>query len=177
MRFQKYTIFLTVFILLAFSGCTSSETPVNKSNVNTNANAAKNAPDNPLATQKTPEAETVNKAETIAPVVQAYCDAIRKKDNAALRNVYSQKALKELETDAKADNAASLVEYLSSEPVGDKCDVRNEQIQGDKAIAEVRTETYPNGIRMYFVKENGVWKMTNESPEIQSVKEGSNSSK
>lgn len=178
MRFQKYTIFLTFFILLTFNGCTSSETPTTNTAANINANTARNTADNPLATERTPEVQTINKAETIAPVVQAYCDAIRKKDNAALRNVYTQQALKSLEADAKADNASSLVEYLSSEPVGDKCEVRNEKIEGDKAIAEVRTETYPNGIRMYFVKENGVWKMTNESPDIQSVKEGTtNSSK
>ncbi|HSK71121.1 MAG TPA: hypothetical protein VK892_05465 [Pyrinomonadaceae bacterium] len=177
MRFQKYTIFLTILILLTFNGCTSSEAPITNTAANTNANIAKNTVENPLATEKTPALETVNTAGTIAPVVQAYCDAIRKKDNAALRNVYSQKALKELEADAKADNASTLVEYLSSEPVGDKCEVRNEKIEGDKAVAEVRTETYPNGIRMYFVKENGVWKMTNESPDIQPVKEGSNTSK
>lgn len=177
MRFQKYTILLTIFILLTFSGCTSSETPTNRA-ANTNANAAGNTvTNNPLATEKTPEVQTINKAETIAPVVQAYCDAIRKKDNAALRNVYTQQALKSLEADAKADNASTLIEYLSSEPVGDKCEVRNEKIEGDKAVAEVRTETYPNGIRMYFAKENGVWKMTGESPEIQSVKEKSNTSK
>ena len=96
---------------------------------------------------------------------------MRKKDDAALRKVYSQAALKTLEADMKAEKQTSLAEYLSTEPVGDKCEVRNERIEGERAIAEIRTATYPNGLKMYFVKENGAWKMLNESPEIESVKQ------
>ena len=72
----------------------------------------------------------------------------------------------------KADNIKSLVKFLEDDKVSDKlCEVRNEQINGDTAVAEIRAESYPNGIKVVFVKENGEWKMTNKSPAIDSVKQ------
>lgn len=179
MTFQKFVFLLMSFILFALSGCSSTETPTNKANANSsNANltAAKNT-NNPLGTTKKAQEETMNKAETIAPIVAAYCDAMRKKDDAALRKIYSRASLQKLEADMKAENEKSLAAYLSSEPVGSVCEVRNEQINGDKAVAEIRTETYPNGIKYVFVKEEGAWKLTSESPEFQSVRESTNSAR
>ena len=178
MSYQKSVILINAFILfssMTLSGCSSADAPKNAVNANmANSNVAKNSLNNPLATTKKADEATTNKAETIAPVVQAYCDAMRKKDDAALRKIYSRASLLKLEADMKAENEKSLAAYLSSEPVGDKpCEVRNEQINGDKAVAEIRTETYPNGIKVYFVKEEGVWKRTDESPEFESVKQTS----
>ena len=170
---MRILIFITTLILLTFTGCTSSEAPKSSTNANTtnagNTSAARSNADNPLATQSKPREETVNRAETVAPAVQAFCDALRRKDEAALRKIYSKASLAALEKDMRADKTNSLVEYLSNEPVGDKCEVRNEKIENDSAIAEVRTETYPNGVQMYFVKENNEWKITNESPELKNV--------
>jgi hypothetical protein len=177
MSFRRNLITTIAFIILTFTGCGEQPT-ANLSNVNSanaNSNAAKNT-NNPLATTKKADEETVNKAETIAPIVAAYCDAMRKKDDAALRKIYSRASLSKLEADMKAENERSLAEYLSTEPVGSICEVRNEQIQGDKAIAEIRTETYPNGIKYNFVREDGAWKITNESPDFQSVKQSSTNS-
>jgi hypothetical protein len=177
MSFQKYIILTVGLVLLTFSGCSTTETPTNSANANAaaNANVARANTNDPLATTKKAEEATTNQAETISPVVQAYCDAMRKKDDAALRRVYSQASLKKLEADMKAEKETSLAEYLSTEPVGAKCEVRNEQIQGDRAVAEIRNESYPNGIKYNFVKENGEWKMTTESPEVEAVKQTSNS--
>ena len=180
MSFQKSIVFiilLTGFILLTLSGCGGSENAnITLQNSTPNANVARANSDNPFNTTKKSAEETVNKAETIAPIVAAYCDAMRKKDDAALRKIYSRASLGKLEADMKAENEKSLAEYLSSEPVGSICEVRNELIQGDKAIAEIRTETYPNGIKYNFVKEDGAWKITNESPDFQSVKQSSTNS-
>ncbi len=127
----------------------------------------------PLNTTKTPEAATTNNAPTLAPVVQKYYEALKKKDDAALRKIYSQATLKSLEEDMKDENKKSLAAFITElEPVPDQpFTVRNEQINGDTAVAEMRGGSYPNGIRIKFVKENGEWKMTNESPEVQSVKQ------
>lgn len=173
-------LFLTVFLI----GCGAAENSNTATNTNaiSNANAATANASNPLATTKTPEVSTTNNAPTLAPVVQNYYQALQKKDDAALRRIYSQAALKSLEADMKAEKKNSLVEFITElEPVPDKpFEVRNEQIQGDTAIAEMRGGSYPNGIKIKFVRENGEWKMTNESPEIQSVKQStanSNSAK
>ena len=171
---MRLFILPTFFVFTIFLiGCTSSETPTNTNSANKTANVALSNTNNPLATNKAPEAATTNNAPTLAPVVQKYYEALKKKDDAALRKIYSQATLKDLEADMKAEKKTSLVEFITElEPVPDKpFEVRNEEIQGDTAIAEMRGGSYPNGIKIKFVKENGEWKMTNESPEIQSVKQ------
>ncbi len=174
--------YILLFLTITLIGCNSSETPVNTANTKSaNTNAATGgggaadggAADNPLNTTKMPEAATTNNAPTLAPVVQNYYAALQKKDDAALRRVYSRETLKSLEADMREENKRSLVEFITElEPVPDTpFTVRNEQIQGDTAVAEMRGGSYPNGIKIKFVRENGEWKMTNESPEIQSVKQ------
>ncbi len=176
--------YILLFFTACIIGCGGSETLTNTASTGKPANT--NAPiagaDNPLKTTKTPEAATTNNAPTLAPVVQSYYEALKKKDDAALRKIYSQATLKTLEDDMKSENKKSLVEFIIElEPAPDTpFTVRNEQIQGDTGVAEMRGGSYPNGIKIKFVKENGEWKMTNESPEIQSVKQStanSNSAK
>ena len=163
-------LFLTVFLI----GCSTSEN--SNTAINTKPSAANSVTsnaDNPLNTTKAPEAATTNSAPTLSPVVQAYYAALKTKDDAALKKIYSQETLKSLEADMKADKKTSLSAFITEvEPVPDQpFEVRNEQIQGDTAVAEMRGGSYPNGIKIKFVRENGEWKMTNESPEIQSVKQ------
>lgn len=177
MNFSKILVFTIFSMILIFSGCggTATENKVQNANTaNTTANAPKNSNGGLTATTPTPE-ETKNQAETITPVYKAYCAAMEKKDEAAIRKIYSQETLKMFEADMKADGIKSLVEFLSTDKVTTKlCEVRNEQIQGETAIAEVRAEGYPNGIKIKFVKENGEWKMTNQSNAYDDVKKTGN---
>jgi hypothetical protein len=171
--------FILLFLTGFFIGCGTSEN--SNTAINTKPSAANvitsNA-DNPLSTTKAPEAATTNSAPTLAPVVQAYYAALKMKNDAALKKIYSQETLKSLEADMKSEKKTSLVEFITElEPVPDRpFEVRNEQIQGDTAIAEMRGGSYPNGIKIKFVRENGEWKLTNESPEIQSVKQSASNS-
>jgi hypothetical protein len=181
MTFQKYFVLLGISILFTFSGCRAPETATNATNTGANAansGSAKANADNPFNTTKKAEETTTNRAETVAPVVAAYYEALKKKDDAALRKIYSRETLQSLEADMKEEKAKSLVAFITElEPVPDQpFEVRNEQVQGDTAIAELRGGAYPNGIKIKFVKENGEWKLTNESPEFQSVKQTANSS-
>lgn len=181
MTFQKYFVLFGFFILFAFSGCSAPETAINTTNTAANAvnsGATKANADSPFNTTKTAEEATTNRAETVAPTVAAYYQALKKKDDAALRKIYSRETLQSLETDMKEEGAKSLAAFITElEPVPDQpFEVRNEQVNGDTAIAELRGGAYPNGIKIKFVKENGEWKMTNESPEFQSVKQTGNNS-
>lgn len=177
----KIIFYLTILAsaLLLF-GCGGSGTANNSSNANapvTNTNTA-SANQNSIEPTKKAEVETTNNAPTLSPVVKAYCEAMIKKDDAALRKVYSSDTLAILEKDMKDEGKTSLVEFLSEiEPIKDasKCTARNEKIEGDKAIANIKNENMPNGIDVEFVKENGEWKLTNKSPEINSVKESATS--
>ena len=181
MTFQKYFVLLGISILFTFSGCSAPETATNATNTGANAansGSAKANADNPFNTTKKAEETTTNRAETVAPVVAAYYEALKKKDDAALRKIYSRETLQSLEKDMKDEGAKSLAAFITElEPVPEKpFEVRNEQVQGNTAIAEMRGGAYPNGIKIKFVRENGEWKMTNESPEFQSVKQTANSS-
>ncbi len=173
MRFQ--IIILTTILLTLLTGCRSTETTVNTNNTAavSNVNTATANTNNPLSTTATPKTETTNNAPTLTSIVKAYYDALKSKDDAALRKVYSQDTLKSLEEDMKADKEKSLVKFVTgTDLVPDKpFEVRNEKIDGDTGVAEMRGGSYPNGIVIKFVKENGEWKMTNESPDFQAVKQ------
>jgi hypothetical protein len=161
-------IFLfTVFAMSAFlAGCGGG---TNKPNANAanNTNVPKANTNNPLAvTTPTPES-TTNNAPTLTPVYKAYCDAKVKNNEAALRKIYSSDTIKHFEEQMKADKIKSLIKFLEDDQISGKlCEVRNEQITGDSAVAEIRSDSYPNGIKIVFVKENGEWKMTNRSPAL-----------
>lgn len=181
MSFQNlFLTFLFIPLILQF-GCFSGELSKdnNSKDLPKASNSGKTKPElnKPLSTKKTPLLEKFNSAEKIAPVVKAYCDAMRKKDDAALAKVYSKTSLSQLQNDMSEEGTKSLSEYLSSEPVGDKCEVRNEKIDGNTAIALVITETYPNGIQIKFMKEKNSWKMTNQSAELDVVKSTEKASK
>ncbi len=172
MRFQILIFSSILIFTIILTGCPGNSPTTNGNSTNVPANVANNSiANNGLNTTVKTPASTTNDAPTIAPVFKAYCDAMTKKDEAAIRKLYSTATLKSLEADMKAENQKSLVKYLEADQVSNKlCEVRNEKIQGDTAIAEVKTEGAPNGFAIKFVKENGEWKITTESPELDSVK-------
>lgn len=170
---MRYKIFFLISISAVFLfGCASAETPVNNNIANKNTNITVTNTENPLETSKTPETATTNNAPTITPVVLAYCEAFVKKDEAAFRKVFSQETLKQYEGEMKSDKKNSLIEFFADteSPNNKVCEARNEKIEGNTAVAEIRTDNAPNGVKYKFVKENGEWKWTNEIPEIQSMK-------
>jgi hypothetical protein len=179
MRFKAIIFFISTILTL---GCGNTETTNGNQNSvnapNTNTNTKTNA-DNPLETTKKAEVATTNNAPTLTPVVKAYCEAIIKKDEAALRKIYSQDTLKVFEKDMKAENKTSLAEFLSElDPIKDvnQCSARNEKIEGDKAVANIKNENMTTGFDIEFVKENGEWKLTNKSSDFESVKQSATNS-
>jgi hypothetical protein len=178
MRFQ-ILIFSTILIFCCFlTGCPGNQPTANtSSNANQTVVVDPNKSGSNLATNKTPTEATRNDAPTLKPVFTAYCDAMTKKDDAALRKVYSQATLKAHEAAMKDENEKSLAKYLEADRVSNKlCEIRNEKIEGDVGIAEVKTEGAPNGVKYKFIKENGEWKLTNEFPDFTDVKKSAESS-
>ena len=173
MTFNKILILTIAFLLVISSACSDSADTNTKPNVNSaNANIANAETNSPVAVTTPTPAVTTNQAETIKPVVMAYYEALKTKNEAALRKVYSSDTLESLEKDMKSEGKKSLVQFVTeTDPVPDKpFEVRNEQINGDVAVAEIRGGSYPNGIRIQFVKENGEWKMTNINPDFEKPK-------
>ena len=163
---KTYLLIALILSSLFISGCGDSTTPTNSNNAATNRPANGNTNVNSLTPQTpTPEA-TSNNAPTLTPVYKAYCAAWVKKDEAALRKVYSSDTIADFEKTMKEDGIKSLADFLSDDKASNElCEARNEKISGDTATAEVRTLGYPNGIVVVFVKENGEWKLTNRRPE------------
>jgi len=165
----------------ACGGGGGNTTPNPNSNNKPNANVANTAaasPDSPVATNRQADAPTSNDAPTIGPVVQAYYAALKKKDDAALQNILTAAYLKKVMADARAEKQASIAAYLAEIDLPDKpVEVRNEKIDGDKAIAEIKGGAYLNWTPFIFVNEGGKWKFTGASPVIQSVTSGANKAK
>ena len=160
-----YLLIATLFTALLFSACGGD--PANTANANANRGNT-TAPTNTNAlTPQTPTPEaTTNNAPTLTPVYKAYCAAWVKKDEAALRKIYSSDTIADFEKKMKADGIKTLADFLSDDKASNElCEARNEKITGDVATAEVKTLGYPNGILVVFVKENGEWKLTNRRPE------------
>jgi hypothetical protein len=176
---MHFKILLIISALALFLACGPKETP---KNTNTTAVPNVNVPNttttSPVSNTK-PEAAKTNEAESLKPVVSAYYEALKKKDDAGLRKIYSAETLKTLEEDMKAEKKSSLSEYISElEPAPvQPFEVRNEEIKGEAGIAEIKGGAYVNWTKIKFVKEAGAWKMTDESPEFDSVKSAANSTK
>lgn len=164
---KTYLLIALILSSLLIAACGDSTTPTNSNNAAANRPANGNTNANSVLAAQTPTPEaTSNNAPTLTPVYKAYCAAWVKKDEAALRKVYSSDTIADFEKTMKEDGIKSLADFLSDDKASNElCEARNEKISGDTATAEVRTLGYPNGIVVVFVKENGEWKLTNRRPE------------
>ncbi len=166
MRSRIFLVLAILILAVSFIGCSGGAAPTNSNTTNTsNTNSS-----DPLATKMPAPELTTNAAPTLTPVYKAYCEALKKKDEAVLRKIYSSDTIKYFEGEMKADKVPSLIKYLESDGEGKICEIRNEQINGDSAVAEIRGDTYPNGIKVVFVKQNGEWKLTNKSSVLDPAK-------
>lgn len=168
LRNFSYVLFFCTAVFAA--GCGDIATPANTGNANTGNRNAANAPaanaNNPVAvTTPTPD-QVTNNAPTLTPVYKAYCAAVVKKDDAAIRKFFDTETLKEFEKQMKADGIKSISEYV--DPVTNEiCEVSNERFNGDKAVARVITKSYPPpGYEVLWIKENGEWKMSSMDPKV-----------
>jgi len=174
----KLTFFIIISIFsIILTACPSAEQPkTNNANI-TNSAANKPVSNSNQITVPTPKPETAmtNNAPTLAPVVASYYDALKKKDDAGVRKVLSAEFIKTLEADMKDEGKNSLVEFiLELDKIPEKpVEVRNEKIEGDKATAELKGGMNVNWTTYIFRKENGEWKMTNEFPDVNEVKNSS----
>ena len=174
MRLNLILTFVTGIVLVA-AGCGESTTPTGGSNTNVaNANSITNvnAPagnTGGLETTKKPEAATTNNAPTIAPVVQTYYDALKKKDDALVKSVMSQEFIKSVEADMKAEKKTNMAAYMAEyDTIPEKpVEVRNEKIEGNNAVAELKGGAYLNWTPFAFVNEGGKWKFTGGSPVLK----------
>ena len=185
MRIPTSIFILLATIILLTAGC-SGNADSNVANGNrsivTNSPAANvSSVNSPVETTKKPIGETANNAPTLAPVVNAYYDALRKKDDAALRDILSAAYFAKVSADMKKEKKSGMAAYLAEyDTVPEKpMEVRNEKITGDKAMAEIKGGAYVNWTSIGFSNEGGKWKLNGESADINNVTSapGANTSK
>jgi hypothetical protein len=169
MRLQVILLFAIVLVSLAAFGCGGGTTSPNLNGGN--VNTAGGNTNNPLqTTTRTPE-PTTNNAPTLTPIVKAYCAAMVKNDEAAIRKIYSSDTIKDFEKQMKDEKIKSLVKFLEDDKMsGTPCEATNEKINGDTALVTIITDKYPKGLEVKFIKENGEWKLTNSVPDLDAVK-------
>ncbi len=167
MKSKTLLLFAISLSTILSSACGSSgPANVNAPNTNApNANAPKANTNNPLAvTTPTPD-QITNNAPTLAPVYKAYCAAVVKKDEAAIRKFYTADTIKNFEEQMKDADVKTLSKFLEDDGITNEvCEVSNERIVGEKAVGKIKTKAYPNGFDVLFVKENGEWKMSTMDP-------------
>lgn len=172
----RFALFITVLsAIVIFAACGGTEPTSNTSNSNSSkANTTNSTAENTaVSTTSKPAEQTTNNAPTLQGVFTSYCAAMERKDEAGIRRVYSKDTLAEFEKQMKEEGAKNLVEFLSTDQVTTAlCEIRNEVITGDTAVATVRTAGMPQGnVQVVFVKEGNEWKLTNRTPDLNSVKE------
>lgn len=167
---SKIFIFTAIALFsISMLGCGGNTPTAN--NAAANNTAANGNTNSPVETKTPAPVETTNNAPTLTPVFKAFCDAKIKKDETALRKVYSADTIKNFESQMKDEKVTSLVKFLEDEKVTAKlCEISNEVITGDKAVALIMYDSYPKGLKVQFVKENGEWKMTTQAPDFDAIK-------
>jgi len=171
MQFKIFLI-LVLVIAAALTGCGGPTITTNVSNTNTaNANVNTTTPvdNSALGTVKKPEAATTNNAPTLTPVVQAYYEALKTKDAALLKSVMSKEFIASVEADMKEEKKTNIAAYLAEfDKIPEKpVEVRNEKIEGNDAVAEIKGGTYVNWTPFAFINEGGKWKFTGGSPVLK----------
>lgn len=161
MRYQILFLFIISSFLISCGGNTN-QTPNNnlatpKPNTNTQGNSL-------ITNTPTPTAK-VDDATTIKPTIDGFYEALKKKDEAGVKKYLSAAALKYWEDEAKKEKKTWFAFLLENEdPIDAKREVRNEKIQGEKALAELKGGPLGVWTPISFIKENGEWKF--DSPAV-----------
>lgn len=168
---MRYFLLSTFIFTLIFTGCTNPGEPAANTNTAKPANSANTATANtnsPLGTTKRPEAATTNNAPTVTPIVEGFYAALQKKDEGEVKKFLSAQALKYYQDEAKAENKnwlAYLLEY--EDPVSEKREVRNEKVDGNTAVAEIKGGSLGVWTKFKFVQENGEWKLASPKENLE----------
>lgn len=163
MRYQILFLFIISSFLISCGGG-ENDTP-NKPPTNTTPNINKPSNNSGIPTTTATPTAKVDDATTIKPTIDGFYEALKKKDEAGAKKYLSAAALKYWETEAKAEKKTWFAFLLENEdPIDAKREVRNEKIQGEKALAELKGGPLGVWTPISFVKENGEWKF--DSPAV-----------
>jgi hypothetical protein len=158
--------------LTLLTGCSKNANNANGTNTTVTSNAG--ASPSPSVAQPSPTATTTTttvSASTPTEAFNAYYEAIKRKDVAAFRTLFSKGTLGMLEERAKQQKTTldevikEGMEEASKEVPASVPPTRNEKVDGDKATLEVNDEKKGKWETLNFVREGGQWKLTFDDDE------------
>ena len=143
----------SAFVLAACKQAANTNNTNNSNNSNTTSNTTANK-------NTTPPASTGDYSTPTA-AFKTFYEAAKANDVEGLKRSFSKRTMEEVTKDAAKSNKTvdeSLKEISKDTPVG-LPEIRNEKIEGDKATAEMKDDKMDRWIKVYFVKEDGKWKI------------------
>jgi len=143
----------------------------NANNTATNGNANANSSSHPPMNTVRNDGPTENNAPTLGPVVQQYNEALKTKNDQMLRDTLSASLTKSLEDDMKAAKRKDFAAYVAETDYqpGQVIEVRNEKINGNKGVAQLKGGQYKVWTAFSFTLENRKWRLDNGSPELDNM--------
>lgn len=160
---------LTAAVALTLAGCNkeaSNTGGANTTNINTAGPTAPPVYGDPKTSSPSATPITSTPASTPTAAFKAYYEAVKRKDAAAVKNLFSKATLKTLEDEAKRKNKSFDEVFNEGLEMAGKGipetvpETRNERIEGDRAWLEVKNETRDRWDPARFVKEDGQWKIS-----------------
>jgi hypothetical protein len=167
MKNYFYLSILFITLILFTGSCGGG--PSANSNANVSVNAVNGNAAQPSNSK--PAEPTVNNAPTLTPVVEQFYDALKNKDDAKLKETLTADFEKQIEGDMQETKEKSIAVYVAKTDYrpGEAIEVRNEKINGNRATAEIRGGAYKNWTAFDFALENGKWRFTGGSPDIENM--------
>ncbi len=155
---MRYLLLILILLSVSvFINC-SGPNPANDTATQSNSKPTTSPAGIPTPVPSVPASAT-NNAPTLAPVVSGFFEALLKKDEAGVKKYLSAAALKYWEDEGKTAKK-TWIAYLMEDydPIAEKREVRNEKIEGERAVAEIKGGNLGVWTQTDFVRENGEWK-------------------
>jgi hypothetical protein len=155
------SIMLALCALALATACSTG--PATNSNGAVTANNANSSNTRPATTASTPQATASGALSSPTKAFMAFYEASKSGNVEAVKATLSKGSLDFLTAEAKKENKtleAALTDSLKNADVPKSTpEVRNEKIEGDNAIIEVKDEKTNSWDSFRFVRENGEWKI------------------
>ena len=158
LKTYRFTRLVAILVFGAFviTACNKAAN-TNNSNSSNNANTASS----PMANKNSGTPPTAGDYSTPTAAFKTFYYAVKANDIEAVKRSMSKKAMEDVTRSAAQENKSvddSLKDMSKDTPAG-LPEVRNEKIEGDKASAEMKDDKMDRWIPIYFVKEDGKWKI------------------
>jgi hypothetical protein len=167
LRFAAFAAIMLAATLLVAS-CNKGASNSNGTNAPaSNSNGGRETSSSPTtggSPTTTAPAGTVS-ASTPTEAFRSYYEAIKRKDAAAVKSLFSKATVEALEKNAAQKNTTfdevfkEGLESASKEIPASVPETRNEKIEGDKATLEVKDDKKGSWETLRFVNEGGQWKI------------------